>query len=70
VDKYSKRGLRLIPLSLFRLGGLPHRAQKMDFSQDVVFFPAFFGRGETGFQFAQFVLAMIAAIEFLAAFDH
>jgi hypothetical protein len=57
-------------LALFRLGLCPHRAEEMDFSQDVVFLSAFLGGSQAGLQFSQFVFAMIAAFQFTTALDH
>ena len=57
-------------LAFFRLRLCPHRAEEMDLPQNIVLLSAFLGGGEAGFQFSQFVLAMIAAFQFTAALDH
>ena len=57
-------------LALFRLWWFPHRAEEMDFPLNILLFSAFLGGSEAGFQFPQFVLAMITAFQFTAALNH
>ena len=58
------------PLGLFRLGLLPKWAEKMNFAENIVLFPALLGRRELRLELAHLMLPMITAFQFNATFNH